>query len=324
MNTKKERTRAEVMHMVVDLCRLQRKSLATERTYGHWIGSYIDWLRKHGAGMLDSRAKMEAYLTALARRGCAASTQNQAFNALLFLYEQVLGMKLGEIRALRAKRPRTLRTAIGKAETMALLGRVADVSGYPCRLVARLLYGCGLRVSEPLNLRVKDVDVAHSRLMIWGAKGGKDRVVRVPCGLMAELVLQMKRARVVWEADQLRRMPVEVPGELARKYPKAPFAWQWAWVFPSHVTCIHPRTGERVRYRMHEANVQRAVKSAARELGLDGSVTPHVLRHCYATHVLDAGGNIRDLQEALGHAHLETTQGYVHAAAERVVSPLEV
>ncbi len=303
--------------------RLRHLALSTERTYLLWIGSYIDWLAKFGRELPDSRARVEGFLTMLAHKGVSASTQNQAFNALLFLYEQVRGEKLPEIHALRAKRPRTHRTALSRADTLALLAKVPDVAGYPTRLVTLLLYGCGLRVSEPLNLRIKDVDVAHSRLIIRGAKGGKDRVVGVPCALMAQIVEQIARAKVVWQADQLRKLPVEVPGQLAAKYRGAPFAWQWAWVFPAHHACNHPRTGERVRYRMHEANVQRAVKVAARQLGIESLATPHVLRHSYATHVMDAGANVRDVQEALGHSSLETTMVYLHPEPGRVRSPLD-
>lgn len=324
MKKKKCDNREATLCKVRDLCRLRHLSLSTEDTYCWWIGSYIDWLMEHGRQLPDSRARVEAFLTRVAHRGAAASTQNQAFNALLFLYREVRGEELPRIHALRAKRPVQLRQALPKADVLRLLDLVKDEAGYPARLVAWMLYGCGLRVSEPLNLRIKDVDVSHSRLMIKGAKGGKDRVVHVPCGLMAELVEQMKRARVVWERDRVDKLPVEVPGLLARKYRGAPFSWQWAWVFPSHRPCVHPRTKERVRYRMHEANVQRAVKLAARKLNLDGVVTPHVLRHCWATHVMDSGANVRDVQECLGHASLETTMGYVHPVAGRVVSPLEV
>lgn len=323
MTPTQQKQKDESMRKTLDLLRLQRKALATERTYLHWLGSYIDWLCRHGAGLPSTRARMEAFLTALAHRGCAASTQNQAFNALLFFYEQVRGEKLGEIRALRAKRPATHRAALPRETTLRLLEAVPEVAGYPTALVARLLYGCGLRVSEPLNLRVKDVDIAGSRLVIRGAKGGKDRVVRLPCALALEMQEQMKRARLMWETDQKRGLPVQVPGELARKYKNAPHSWQWAWVFPAHQPCNHPRTGERVRYRMHEANVQRAVKHAARALDLDSLATPHILRHCYATHTLEAGANVRSVQAALGHAHLETTMIYTHGDAETVISPLE-
>ena len=318
MTPAQEEHKRRTMARALDLLRLQRKALATERSYLHWIGSYIDFLAEHGGGLPDSKARLEAFLTRLANRRCSASTQNQAFNALLFLYEQVRGEKLTDIRALRAKRPRTHRTALSREVTLQLIDGVGDEAGYPTRLIVRMLYACGLRVSEPLNLRVKDVDLAGSRLIIRGAKGGKDRVVPLPCSLAPALTTQLKHARAIWERDQAERLPVEVPGELARKYPNAPFSWQWAWVFPSRTSCLHPRMGDRVRYRMHEANVQRAVKRSATALGLDSLATPHILRHCYATHQLDAGCNIRDLQEALGHEHLETTMLYTQGSPSRL------
>lgn len=323
MTPKHQAQKDAALAACLDLMRLQHKALSTEKTYLHWIGSYIDWLVEHGKDLADSRSRMEAYLTHLAHRQVSASTQNQAFNALLYFYEQVRKEKLQDIKALRAHRPRHTRTALSKADTLALLANTPDVAGYPTKFIVHLLYGLGLRVSEPLNLRIKDVHVSESRITLRGAKGGKDRTVRVPCALMAQIQQQMLKASVVWQADQLRKLPVEVPGHLAKKYPKSPFSWQWAWLFPAHHPCQHPRTGETVRYRMHEANVQRAVKQSAALLGLDSLATPHVLRHCFATHVLDAGGNIRDLQDHLGHAHVETTMGYTHSSAHRVVSPLE-
>lgn len=307
-----------------DLMRLRHYSLKTEDAYRIWIGRYLEWLARNGGGFESSEDRMGAFLTHRAHLGDAAATQNQAFNAILFLYRDILKMKLGDVHGLRAKRPATVRHAPSREDVLWLLNAARDVHGYPTVLVVKLLYGCGLRVSEPLNLRVKDVDVGHSRLVIRGAKGGKDRVVPVPCALMGEIVAHMRRARLMWADDVKAGLPLALPGNLARKYPRAPFSWQWAWVFPSKSACIHPRTGERVRFRMHEANVQRCVKRAAVGLGLEGGITPHHLRHAYATHVLDAGGNVRDLQAALGHAHLDTTMGYLHAEAGRVRSPLEL
>lgn len=320
--SKQASKKAAILAQCVDRMRIQRKALATERTYCHWIGSYIDWLIQHGNALPDSRARIEAYLTALAHRGVSASTQNQAFNAIRYLYEEVRREKVEGIDALRATRPVRRRTALPRAVTLDLLGRVPDVAGYPTRLVARLLYGCGLRVSEPLNLRIKDIDAAGSRLTVREAKGNKDRVVCVPCSLMPEIIAQIDRARVVWQADRLRRLPVEVPGELARKYRNAPHSWQWFFLFPAHQPCDHPRTGERVRYRMHEANVQRAVKHAADALGLGSIATPHILRHCWATHVMEAGASVRDIQQAMGHKSLETTMGYLNPDAARIPAVL--
>lgn len=322
MSPNQQRQKDEALRKCSDLCRLQHKSLQTERPYLYWIGLYIDWLAEHGRDLADSRSRMEAYLTAQAHRGVSRSTQSQAFNALLFFYEQVRGEKLGDIRALRPKQQKRGRRALPKPVTLELLSKIKNRSGYPTHLICRLLYGCGLRVSEPLNLRIKDVDVEHSRLFIVGAKGGKDLSMEVPCSLMVELQAQMKVARAVWEADKANKLPVEVPGLLSKKYPNAPFSWQWAWVFPSHQPCRHPRTGETVRYRMHEANVQRAMQEVAREMNLESWATPHVLRHCFSTHVLEAGANIRDVQEHLGHSQLETTMVYVRPQSDRVISPL--
>ena len=323
MNAKQQKQMMVTLAKCRDLLRLQHKALTTEQSYLPQIRSYIEWLAEHGAELPHTRSRVEAYLTHVANRGVAASTQNQAFNAILYLYEQVRGEKLDDIRALRAKQPRHHRTALPKDVTMKLVSGVPDVCGYRTQLVARMLYGMGLRVSEPLNLRIKDVMVKESRMVIRGAKGGKDRVVRVPCALMAEIVEQMKRSRVLFERDALSGVPVAVPGQIARKYKNAPCSWQWFWLFPAHRPCNHPRTGEVVRWRMHEVNVQRAVKLSARALDLDSLATPHVLRHCYATHVLESGANVRDVQEVLGHSHLDTTMNYVHPRSERVLSPLE-
>lgn len=317
-----QNTKEQMLAQCIDLIRFKHLSLNTEKTYCGHIRSYIDWIIDHGRNLPDSRSRVEAFLTSMAHRGCSASTQNQAFNALLFLYEQVRKEKLPHIQALRAKQSRHKRTALSKEQTLALLQQVQDVGGYPVRLVAWLLYGCAMRVSEPLNLRIKDIDTAAWRLTLRGCKGGKDRTVIVPECLRPAMTRQIDFARAIWKKDRETALPVEVPGLLSRKYPRSPHAWQWFWLFPAHAPCRHPRTGETVRYRMHEANVQRGVKHAAEKLGLDGLATPHVLRHCCATHILDAGGNVRDVQDLLGHASLNTTMIYVHGDGERVQSPL--
>jgi integrase len=188
-------------------------------------------------------------------------------------------------------------------------------------LIARFIYGCGLRVCEPLNLRIKDLNLEQLTLFLVGAKGGKDRVVALPKVLVPELVQQMTFAQAVWRRDRQNKIPVTLPHQLAIKYPDYQFAWPWAWLFPSLTTCFHPRTHCEVRYRMHEANVQRAVKEARRKLGI--SVLPHELRHGYATHCLERGTNPRAIQQAMGHTSLVTTMGYLHAESLSVRSPLE-
>jgi len=202
-----------------------------------------------------------------------------------------------------------------------LLQTIRNEGGYPTNLIARMLYGCGLRVTEPLNLRSKDLDLERRSLCIRGAKGGNDRVVPLPESLVPELTQQMQFAGAVWQRDKQNRTPLMLPNRLARKYPEYKFSWAWAWVFPAHYPCRDPITGAIVRFRMHEANVQRAVKQARRKLGI--SVLPHELRHGYATHCLERGTNPRAIQQVMGHKSLETTMGYLHADSLSVRSPLE-
>ncbi len=313
---------AKVLQKISDICRLRHLSYATEKSYSGWARSYITTLASLPAG-LTSEEKVGEFLTRIARKGVAAATQSQALNALVFLYGQVLAAPLGGVEALRVRRPPTVRTALSVEETRALLGAVEDVGGYPTRLVVHLLYGCGLRVSEPLELRVKDVDVAEGRLVIREAKGNKDRLVALPDCLRPEMTAQLRVARAVAKGDAAVGLPVGMPGLLAAKYPKARFDTGWAWLFPMERPSAHPRTGERVRWRMHEINVQRAVRRGAEKAALSVKVTPHVLRHTYATHAHGAGAAARDLQAVLGHTKLETTMRYLEAQPARVVSPLD-
>lgn len=314
-------TAEQLIDRTVAVIRRQHKALATEQAYCGWLRRFFrfigslpkDWPRER---------KAEAFLTHLSRDlDVSAATQNAAFHAIVYFYKDVIGEPLQKVDALRASRPAQLRHAPSVGDTRALLGAVDDVASYPTRLIVRMLYGCGLRVCEPLNLRVKDLRFDESAVFILGAKGRKDRVVALPCSVVEELREQLVYARTIWQRDRVMKIPVEMPHQLAAKYPEYQFAWPWAWVFPSHQPCRHPRTGEIVRYRMHEANVQRSVKEARRKLGI--AVTPHELRHAYATHSLNRGVNIKALAEAMGHAQIETTAGYCHAEALSVPSPLE-
>ena len=189
-------------------------------------------------------------------------------------------------------------------------------------MIVKRLYGCGLRVTEPLNMRLADVLLGESKLMIRSAKGGKDRPVALPCSLVPVIQAQIALAKAVAESDRLNRIPVKLPNRLAAKYPHWQFSPKWAWLFPARDTCPDPRTGQTVRWRCHEVNVQRAVKAAATPLGLE--ITPHCLRHAYATHCLNRGANVRAIQTAMGHKQLETTMGYLHADALSVPSPLDL
>lgn len=314
-------TTDQAIQSLRDAIRRRHLSWSTEQTYTGWLRRYCAWLPSHPAG--DSTAKVSAFLTSMAHTNCSASTQNQALQALLMFYRDVVGTELGRVEALRAKRPQHVRYAPSRDEVREILKAVKDQGGYPTRLIVHLLYGCGLRVNEPLDLRIKDVDLAESRLTIHDAKGAKSRVVPIPCSLSEPLRRQIAVAVARWEQDAAAGIPVPLPHLLARKYPCNAHARGWYWIFPAATTCRHPRTGDTVRYRCMDTNVQRAVRAAACKVGLTGLVTPHCLRHAYATHALHAGAYVRDVQQVLGHSSLETTQGYLHAEAGRVQSPLE-
>lgn len=312
----------ESIQRLREIIRRKHLALSTEDAYCGWVRRFIGFLRTDRYGK-TSEERFERFLTHLAREGVSSSTQNQAFNAVRFFYAEVVKKPLEQVNALRARRPARMRVAPGRDEVRQLMGDVRDEHGYPTRLIVRLLYGCGLRVSEPLNLRIKDVDFENSRLVIREAKRGKDRVVALPCSLVEDLREQVRVARKFYELDQERKVPVPLPGLLARKYRNAPFSWSWYWVFPSARTCEHPRTKEIVRWRVHEANVQLAVRESVRRLGL-GMMTPHHLRHAYGTHALEMGNSIKAIQNAMGHSSMETTSGYLHADGLVVRSPLEV
>ena len=308
----------------IDLLRntLRRKhySLSTEESYAGWLLRFMRYLAELPGG-LSSERKLEAFLSALARDEVSASTQNQAFNAILFFYRDCLGQQLQGINALRAKRAATVRRAPAVDEVRRLLEDVRDEGPYPVRLVVKLIYGCGLRITEPLGLRVRDVELLHSRLIIRRAKGGKDRVVALPCSLMVEIKAQLAVARLTWQRDVAAQVPIKLPGRLEKKYPQSQLSWNWAWLFPQSHPCRDPRSDMTVRWHQLESTVQRAVKSSCRRLGLE--ILPHELRHAYATHCLDGGQNPRAIQQAMGHKSLETTMGYLHAEALSVRSPLE-
>lgn len=269
---------------------------------------------------------MEAFLTHLARdRDVAASTQNQAFSAVLFLYREVMRVPLGKIDGLRAKREAYVRTAPAREEVLRLLDACEDVHGYPTKLVARLLYERGMRVLEPLGLRRKDVDLKRGHLTFYQTKGDKSRVVRLPTGLIEPMRRQLRVARIHFEANHERQgPPVKLPHALERKSASLGFSWQWWWVFPSKTTCIDKRTGKEVWWHQHEANIQRCVRAAAVKCGLQGWITPHVLRHACATHLIEAGVPVPAVQLLLGHADIHTTQGYCHMDALSVPCPSEV
>ena len=314
MNTEKAVAR------LTEVIRRKHLALATERSYCAWLRRYCDNLKKFPT-QLSSEQKLERFLNALAQGNVAASTQNQAFNAIIFFYQEALGVELKNVRALRARRPAQIRRAPSPTDTWRLIKTIQADSDFATSLAVRLLYGCGLRVCEPLNLRIKDVNAEAAQLIIRAGKGGKDRMVAIPCSALEDMREQIESARVVWKRDQQDRVPVALPHQLAAKYPAAQFDWHWAWLFSAKNSCFDPRTRKLVRWRLHEANLQRAVRKACQKAGL--FILPHELRHAYATHCLNRGANPRAIQEAMGHQSLETTMGYLHAESLSVASPLD-
>ena len=255
---------------------------------------------------------VEEFLRHLAlEKEVAASTQSQALNALVFLYVQALGGDKEEYQFVRAKRKRRLPVVLSKREVRELLQHVQE--GCP-RLFCGLLYGCGLRVGEGLRLRVKDVDFDNEVVWVRGGKGDKDRCLRMPEKLLDGLKRQLTRVRMFHEEDLLQGgSKVWVEPSLDRKYGcRASASWEWYWFFPAMKRAQDPRDGKLKRHHVLEATVSRWIRNAVTTAELGKKVSAHVLRHSYATHLLQSGVDLRTIQEALGHSSVKTTEIYTH------------
>lgn len=299
-----------LLDRVREAIRSRHYSRRTEKAYVHWIRRFIFFHdKRHPAEM--GASEVTAFLTSLAVQGrVAASTQNQALSALLFLYREVLGVDLPWLEdVVRAKRPQYLPVVLTRDETRAVLQRL---NGTP-RIMALLLYGAGLRLLECCRLRVKDVDFAANQIVIRDGKGRKDRVTMLPAAARTLLARHMDQVRAQHEAD-LRRGAgwVELPGALLRKYPHAGREWTWQWVFPATRFYVDRVTGQRRRHHLHESVLQRAVKDAVRAAAIPKLATCHTLRHSFATHLLEDNHDIRTVQELLGHRDVSTTMIYTH------------
>ena len=308
--------------------RYMHYSLSTEKVYLYWVRFFIRWHGRNGQ-MRHPRTmgapEIEAFLTMLAtERKVSTSTHNQALSALLFLYREVLNMDLPWMDGInRPVSKRRIPSVLTKDEVAGLLAQMEGVTA----LLARLLYGTGMRLMEGIRLRVKDVDFERHVIIVREAKGNKDRVVMLPRSLVPAMRMQLLAARAVWEADrQAQRGGVETPHALEQKYPKVGQTWAWFWMFPSPTFSVDPRSGVERRHHLFEERLQRSLKKAVALASICKPVSVHTLRHSFATHLLQAGTDIRTVQELLGHSDVSTTMIYTHVlkvAAGGNASPLD-
>lgn len=312
----------EMLEQVRLVCRMRRLSRHTEVTYAGWIARFGAHVK--GCANLSREERVRTYLEKLAPR-CSASTQNQALNAIVFLYRDVLSEPLGELgQWARAKRPKRLPTWLSPQEMQRLLAVMPSGT----RLMAEMAYGSGLRVAELLNLRIKDVDLDACLVTVRGGKGDKDRMTVLPRSLVHRLHAHFERIRVLYDCDRRAgAQPVYLPDGLERKFPNGGREWPWFWLWPAQNESTDPRTGIVRRHHVHEDTLGKALKLATRKAGLAKRVTAHTLRHSFATNLLATGASITQVQELLGHNSVETTQVYLHCVpqfARTITSPLDV
>ena len=315
-----------LLEALVERLRYMHYSLRTEQAYVYWVRGFVRW-----SGMRHPRemgaAEVREYLTMLANeRRVAASTHRQALSALLYLYREVLGVDMPWMQELGSPVPKKrLPIVLTHGEVHAVLSHLQGVSG----LLARLLYGTGMRLMEGVRLRVKDVDFVRQIIIVRDGKGGKDRVVMLPRAIEQALREQFDVARRYWLGDRSREeVGVYLPHALAVKYKRAAESWSWFWVFPSPVLSTDPRDEQRIRRRhhLHEKRLQRDLRAAVDSSGITKPATVHTLRHSFATHLLQAGTDIRTVQQLLGHSDVSTTMIYTHvlkSAAAGTSSPLD-
>ena len=330
-NLKEKRDRPDSRHSwkgaekkAIKLLRLKHRSYSTEK-------SYVFWIRRFG-GFLEYKPLLETdgddlqrFLTYLAvDRKVASSTQNQALNALVFFLSEVLEKEITpHIDAIRAKERRRLPVVLTQQEVRDVLERMSGTA----QLMAMVIYGGGLRLTECIRLRVKDIDMEKGYVTVRSGKGDKDRITLLPTRLNDRLESHLSKLRKLYDEDREKDLPgVALPGGLERKYPNAGREWGWFWLFPSKFLSVDPVSAVVRRHHVHPVTLQRAFKKAVREAGIVKNASVHTLRHSFATHLLEGGYDIRTIQKLLGHKHLQTTMIYTHVAGKEfrgVVSPLD-
>ncbi len=314
----------KLLEQVQDVIRLKHYSYQTEKTYISWIRRYILFHdKRHPKDM--GGTEIEAFLTHLAvQENVAASTQNQALHAILFLYKEVLKQDLDlKVDAVRAKKSKYLPTVLTKDEVFAIIKQMSGVY----QLLIKLLYGTGLRLTEALSLRVKDIDFAQNQITVRDTKGNESRVTMLPESIAEELKIHLQSVKVIHQKDLEKGYgSVYLPFALERKYPRAKYDWIWQFVFPSGSISKDPRSGEVRRHHLHESGLQKALKQAVRATKIPKKVGCHTFRHSFATHLLQNAYDIRTVQELLGHKDVKTTMIYTHVlnrGGKGVRSPLD-
>lgn len=324
MHIEGPRNKRKILDQVRDCIRVKHYSYNTEKIYVYRIKEFILFHNlKHPKDMGANEIKQ--YLTWLAiSRRVSASTQNQALNALVFLYKQILRKDLGDFSgALRAKKSNYVPTIISRKEISLLINNSRGVY----RLMLTLLYGCGLRISELFDLRIQNIDIRGRQLRIYESKGNKSRTVMLPEASICLLKKQIAHCRKEWEEDRrLKYNGVETPHAIENKHRKAGESWNWFWLFPAFYQSRDPRSGIKRRHHLHKSTLQKHLKVIREKLQLTTRVTPHCFRHCFATHLLEDGCDINTVQRLLGHVKLQTTMMYLHALESRgarIPSPLD-
>jgi integron integrase len=313
-----------LLDVMRDRIRVRHFSYRTETSYIAWVRRFIRFHGGRHPRELDG-PEVQSFLNHLAvERKVSASTQNQALSAILFLYREVLEKDLPWLDGLvRAKRPVHVPVALSREEVRRVLAQLDGVRW----LAAALLYGAGLRVSECVRLRIKDLDLDYRQVTVRDGKGGKDRCTILPDALAVPLLRQVERVRALHATDLELGFPgVSMPPALARKYPAAPREWGWQYLFPARGLCRSPYTGQRVRHHLLPDSLQRAVKEAVRRSGVAKPASCHTFRHSFATHLLEDGYDIRTVQELLGHSDVSTTMIYTHVirrGGRGVKSPMD-
>ena len=320
-------TNKKLLDQVRDTLRLKHYALSTEESYLLWIKRFIFFHKTEGVFVHPKemgRTEIEAFLTYLAvKKNVAPSTQNQALSALLFLYREVLQIDPGYIKVVWAKRRERIPTVLTKEEALTILSKMNGTH----HLMAQLLYGSGLRLMECVRLRVKDLDFGHQHIIVRDGKGYKDRATMLPGKLVPTLQAHLEIVKAIHKKDLLEGFgSVYLPDALERKYPNASREWVWQFIFPANNHSKDPRSDVKRRHHLHESGLQKAVKNATRLSGIEKRVTPHTFRHSFATHLLEAGYDIRTVQELLGHKNAKTTMIYTHVlnkGPKAVRSPLD-